>query len=147
MRWVPVTIMRRMMRGAGAGATGAAADGAAAGGVAGAVGTPGVGETAGSCAAAGVHSNARLRQADVVRSKPFFRATIRMSVRQTRLWALPGFRKKTGKADGSEKIQAGYVIPGRQEHQSQHHNQPKPKSDILDALAQRPPQNCFACIV
>ena len=131
MRCVPVTTMRRMVRMAGAAGAGAAA---VAGG--GAVPAPG---TAG-CAKTGATAIAKLRQSDVVRSKPFFRATIRMGVRQTRLWL-------RAKPMGSEKIQAGYVIPSRQEHQSQHKHQPKPKSSILDAPPKRAPQNCFACIV
>jgi hypothetical protein len=36
----------------------------------------------------------------------------------------PNLQLKTCEADASEKIQAGYVIPGREEHQPQHHNQP-----------------------
>src|SRR6202451_612467 len=47
----------------------------------------------------------------------------------------------------SEKIQPNQVIPGRQEHQPQHQNQPKPKSNILGPLTERAPKNSFASIV
>src|ERR1700722_20304323 len=47
----------------------------------------------------------------------------------------------------SEKIQPNQVIPGRQEHQPQHQYQPKPKSNVLGPLTERPPQNSFASIV
>src|SRR6201999_723085 len=47
----------------------------------------------------------------------------------------------------SEKIQPNQVIPGREEHQPQHQNQPKPKSDVLGPLTERTPQNSFASIV
>src|SRR5580658_3943456 len=47
----------------------------------------------------------------------------------------------------SEKIQPDQVIPGRQEHQPQHQNQPKPKSNVLGPLTERAPQNSFASIV
>src|SRR6201985_2812286 len=47
----------------------------------------------------------------------------------------------------SEKIQPNQVIPGREEHQPQHQNQPKPKSNVLGPLTKRAPQNSFASIV
>ena len=67
---------------------------------------------------------------------------IRIPSRPTRLMG-----PRHGAARFSEKIQPDQVIPGRQEHQPQHQNQPKPKSDVLGPLTERPPQNSFACIV
>ena len=50
-------------------------------------------------------------------------------------------------AEVSEKIQAYEVIPCRQEENPQHNRQPKPESDVLGPLTERPPQNTFECIV
>src|SRR6185312_6149103 len=47
----------------------------------------------------------------------------------------------------SEKIQPNQVIPGREEHQPQYQNQPKPKSNVLGPLTEWAPQNSFASIV
>src|SRR5262245_57397805 len=87
---------------------------------------------------AGAAANARQTPAEVARNNLLLRRLIR----------IPVFRQlvilgAAGAARFSEKIQPDQVIPGRQEHQPQHQNQPKPKSNVLGPRTKRTPQNSF----
>src|SRR5579883_1729623 len=90
---------------------------------------------------AGPAAAASTRLAEAARNK-LLRRNLRIPVWST-------LSRVRGQTDAwfSEKIQPNQVIPGREKHQPQHQNQPKPKSNVLGPLVQRPPRNSFHSIV
>src|SRR5258706_1450254 len=98
-----------------------------------------------SCAQAGLETgadaSARQSPAEVARNNLLLRRNVRIPV------SANSSMGAAGAARFSEKIQPDQVIPGCQEHQPQHQNQPKPKSNVLGPRTKRTPQNSFASIV